>query len=466
MTPPAASPAAAAVPLKQRFLRAGSWTALSFAVTLVLRLGSSLVITRLLAPEIFGVMAVVTAMAVIATLLSDIGIRQAVVHSPHGDEALMLNTAWSMQIARGIVIWLSCCLCAVGLLVAGRFGWLPEGSVYASAQLPWVLVLASLTAVIQGGETTKRFTADRRIEQGRIALIELGCLMITIAITLIGAYLTRSIYAIVLGNLVGAACSTALGHLLLHGHHNRLAWHREHARAIFDYGKWVLLSSLLFVLAYNGDKLLLALWVTPAVLGCYAIAQNLAQVLESASGKVFTNVASPAFGDVMRNNPSRMREVYLRLRLPFDLMFVGTAGLLFALGPSLVGLLYDPRYAEAGSMLQILSCALVFTRYGISSSAYLALNEPKAQAWMSLSRVIAFYTAVPLAYAQFGVHGAYWAIALHGAASAPVVWWFDRRFGLSSWRHELLTLGVWPVGWLLGWMLSLALGALGVARAS
>jgi O-antigen/teichoic acid export membrane protein len=254
--------------------------------------------------------------------------------------------------------------------------------------------------------------------------------------------------------------------LLLHGRRNRIAWHRQHARAIFDYGKWILVSSLLFVLAQNGDKLLLALWVTPAVLGCYAIAQSLAQVLELASGKLFTHVAGPAFGDVVRSNPSRLREVYLRLRLTFDSLFVGAAGLLFAVGPSVVGLLYDPRYAEAGGMLQILSCALVFARYGMSSSAYLALNEPKAQAWMSFARLTAFYTVVPLAYFQFGIHGAYWAIALHGAASAPVVWWFDRRFGLASWRHELLTLGVWPFGWLVGWLLSLVVGTLGVARAS
>jgi O-antigen/teichoic acid export membrane protein len=320
--------------------------------------------------------------------------------------------------------------------------------------------------VVQGCETTKRFTADRRIEQGRIVLIEIACLLVMIGVTLIGAYVTRSIYAIVFGTLVGTACSVALGHLLLDGHRNRLAWHPKHARAIFDYGKWVLVSSLLFVLAQNGDKLLLALWVTPAVLGCYAIAQNLAQVLELASSKIFTHVAGPAFGDVMRSNPSRMREVYLRLRLPSDLLFIGAAGLLFALGPSLVALLYDPRYEEAGRMLQILSCALVFTRYGMSSNAYLALNEPKAQAWMSFARLVAFYTAAPLAYVQFGVHGAYWAIALHSAAAAPVVWWFDRRFGLSSWRHELLTLGAWPVGWLIGWSLSLALDTLGVVHAS
>jgi hypothetical protein len=64
--------------------------------------------------------------------------------------------------------------------------------------------------------------------------------------------------------------------------------------------------------------------------------------------------------------------------------------------------------------------------------------------------VVTFFTVVPLAHNAFGVHAAYWAIALHGVSIAPVVWWFYRRFGLASWRHEVLTLSVWPLGWMLG----------------
>jgi hypothetical protein len=65
-------------------------------------------------------------------------------------------------------------------------------------------------------------------------------------------------------------------------------------------------------------------------------------------------------------------------------------------------------------------------------------------------RVVAFFVLVPLAHRLYGVHGAYWAIALSPASIAPVVWWFDRRFGIASWRHELLTLATWPLGWALG----------------
>jgi hypothetical protein len=72
---------------------------------------------------------------------------------------------------------------------------------------------------------------------------------------------------------------------------------------------------------------------------------------------------------------------------------------------------------------------------------------------MQLVRVVVFFTVVPLAYGEFGIHGAFWAIALHPVAMVPVVWWFDRHFGIASWRHEILTLGAWPLGWALGMLL-------------
>jgi O-antigen/teichoic acid export membrane protein len=458
MTPAASSDPPAHTPLKERMLRAGGWTVFAYGCTLLLRLGSSLILTRLLAPEVFGLIAIVSTIATVIMLLSDIGIRQSIVHSTQGDEPLMLNTAWTMQILRGVLIWSVCCLIALGLHGAGQHGWLTAGSVYASPQLPLLLALGTLNAVILGFDTTKRFTADRRIDQKRVVLIELGAMFINIATSITLAWFMRSVWAIIAGGLVASVCTVTAGHLWLRGHRNRLAWHRGFAGQIFHYGKWILASSLLYVTAVNGDKLLLGVWVTPAVLGCFAIGQNLAQILELAVGRVFSQVASPAFADVMRNSPQRMREVYLRMRLPFDLMFITAAGLLFAVGPWVVGLMYDPRYAEAGTILQILSFSLIVARYGVSTGAYLALQAPHAQAVMNLVRVIAFFVFVPLSYKLYGVHGAYWAIALSPAAMAPVVWWFDRRFGLLSWRHEVLTLAAWPVGWALGLAFVSAMG--------
>ena len=52
---------------------------------------------------------------VVIALLADLGIRQAVIQSPHGDNESFLNTAWTVQVTRGAVIWVACVLAALVL---------------------------------------------------------------------------------------------------------------------------------------------------------------------------------------------------------------------------------------------------------------------------------------------------------------------------------------------------------------
>jgi len=86
--------------LKQRVLRAGGWNFAGYGLGQVIRLGSNLIMTRLLVPEMFGVMAIATMVTVILGMLSDIGLRQNIVRSPRGDDPAFLDTAWTVQVLR------------------------------------------------------------------------------------------------------------------------------------------------------------------------------------------------------------------------------------------------------------------------------------------------------------------------------------------------------------------------------
>ena len=136
--------APARAPLGQRVRSAALWAGLGHALVMALRFGSSLVLTRLLAPEMYGVMAIGNVLVAAVTLLSDVGLVQNVIQSRHGDDPRFLRTVWSIQIARGF--GLSCLLAllalAIGLMQTFLPGWLP-GS-YASPTLPTVVLILAL----------------------------------------------------------------------------------------------------------------------------------------------------------------------------------------------------------------------------------------------------------------------------------------------------------------------------------
>lgn len=444
------------VTLKQRVLRAGGWTLAGHGLGQFIRLASNLVMTRLLVPEMFGVMLIATTVTMVLSMLSDLGVRQNIVQSRRGDDPAFLDTAWLFQIIRGFALWLIVLMLSVALYFANAQGMVPATSVYASPSLPFVIAVNSISAIITGFQSTKLSTAHRRLDQKRaiqIALVSQGAGMIVMIV--LGA-VSRSIWALVAGGLTSVLVTAVLSHTWMGGYTNRLRWESQAVRELFGFGKWVFASSGLYVLAVNGDRLLLGLFVDAHVLGQYAIASLLVGAAAGMLNRLFLAVSLPALSEIARNAPSRLREVYNRLCLPSDVLLLFLTGLLFAAGQWVIDVLYDPRYAEAGAMLQVLALSLFAVRYEIARQVYLALGLPQYGTVLSLVRFIALYSLVPSLYYWGGAQAAIWGVALHGLAAVPFVYGFNAKLGLNDFRRELVVIVVaLPAGYICGSALKL-----------
>src|SRR5258705_5085460 len=205
--------------LRARVLRAGGWTVTGFALSQAIRFGANLVMTRLLVPEMFGVMAIATMLMYGLALFSDVGLRLSVVQSRRGREAAFLNTAWTIQVARGFVIWGAALAVALGLVLLNAF--VPAGSVYADPSLPYVIALLSVSAIVGGFESTKLLEASRALSLGLVTQIELGAQVCGLACMLSWALVDRSIRALDAGALAATGLSTLFHHASLPGSSNR-----------------------------------------------------------------------------------------------------------------------------------------------------------------------------------------------------------------------------------------------------
>ena len=125
--------------LRARIVNAGMWTVTGHVVENLIRLGTSLVMTRLLVPGDFGLMAVALTIPASLAMLSDLGIHSNVIKKTGRLGTDFLRTAWTIQVVRGMLLWV------LMLVVAGLF-WLPqvrqlmpEGSLLLHPQLPYLL---------------------------------------------------------------------------------------------------------------------------------------------------------------------------------------------------------------------------------------------------------------------------------------------------------------------------------------
>ena len=413
--------------------------------------------TRLLVPEMFGVMAIATMVTMVLALLSDIGLRQHIVQSRRGDDPAFLDTAWVVSIVRGGVLWLVALLLSIALYLADLGGMFPRKSVYSADVLPFVIAVSSLSALISGFQSTKMATAQRSFDQKRLTQIELIGQLAGLVVMIVVGVMSRSIWSLVAGGLVASLATAVLSHTWMSGHANRFRWEKNALRELIQFGKWIFVSSAVYVLAINGDRLLLGGFVDAHVLGLYAIATLIVGAIEGGLNKLFMAVSLPALSEIARNDPSKLREVYYKLCVPGDLLLLFLTGLLFAAGQLVIDLLYDPRYSAAGGMLQVLALSLFTVRYGVAQQVYLAVGIPRYLAVINVVRFVSLYALVPALYYLAGLQGAIWGVALHALATVPFIYLFNAKLGLNDFRLELMVMGALPAGFGCGYALNLLL---------
>lgn len=444
--------------LKHRALRAGAWIFGGHISGQALRLASNLVMTRLLVPEMFGVMAIASMVLAGISLLSDLGTNMSVVQSARGEDPDFLNTVWVVQIIRGVIMCLIALLVSLGFYCAAHFGWIPQNTAYAQPVLPLVLACVSLTALISGFESTRLATASRRLAQGLLTLVEIVSQVAGIVVMMLWAMVDRSIWALVAGGLAVSIVKTVSSHLMLPGEPNRWVWDKSAVDEILHFGKWIFISSILGFLLNNGDRLLLGGMISANVLGIYVIALFIKNSMAEIVGKILASVAFPVLSETVRTNPEKLAAIYYKFRLPFDIVLLFLSGLFFVAGRYVIYFLYDARYVQAGMMLQMLSLTLVAFRYNVVDQCYLALGKPKFLVAIIVIRTVALFGLLPLAFKEYQMLGALWVIVISAFSSIPLTLYLKRKLNLLDVRKELLVLPAFIIGAGVGFVFEKIIG--------
>lgn len=350
------SQASTAASLKLRAFRAAGWTMGGHVTSQVLRFISNLILTRLLFPEVFGLMAIVQAVLAGVVMLSDIGVQQSIIRTMRAQDERFINTAWTIQVAKGVFVWLAVCALAV-----------PMARIYGEPMLARLLPVSGFSAVISGFASTNGVLASRNIDLKLITLLSVGGYAVTIVAYVLLAWLEPTAWSLVWGALIGAVVQTLASHLLLPGPGNRFAWESKAAREVLSFGAAVMVSSALFFLSGEGNKLVAGLLLDIRLLGLLGLSSTLNLVLWSAVQQVITRVLYPAYTEVVRADATRLSSVVERSRLAQVWPIWGLAFVFACFGRQIIGFLYDPRYADAGMILQIQALGLMI---GILTMSY------------------------------------------------------------------------------------------------
>jgi O-antigen/teichoic acid export membrane protein len=434
VAPVEAAEAASHRKLEGKALTATVWTIAAYGLSQSLRMVNSVVLTHMLLPEFFGLMALVSTLLLGVRLLSDIGLLPGVIGSPRGDEPIFLNTAWTIQIVRGVVLWI-----VVMLLAFPAVGFYHDKRLYA------LMPVLGFGLVLDGFVSSNMMTAARHIGVRRLLLIDLVQQILTIIVTVAWASIWPNVWALVAGTLFSSVFKTVVSHIpvILPGIRNSLAWEKEAAHSLIHFGKWILLGTAFYALASQADRLILASKVSFAVLGVYSIAFTFADVPRQVIQQFSYRVGLPFIAKLSHLPRAEFAAKVLKYR--FYVLVAGAVVLstvVNAGGPILLHF-YDHRYAAAGWIVPVLALGLWHTLlYSMSGDILYALGVPKYNAIGTASYCVTMFTLIPLGFHFGGLLGAVIGVAAGDFPFYLVLTYGVQKQKVSVWRQDALTTGI------------------------
>jgi len=426
----APSPASDKRSVGKLFVRGSIWSLVQYGSGQLIRLGSNLILWRLLYPDAFGLMAIVNSFIVGLAMFSDIGIGQNVVRHERGDEPDFLNTIWTIQVLRGLA-----------LMVLGIAGAIPVARFYHQRELAALIPMVALGGGISAFNSTKLYSASRRMALGRLTMIELVSQVAGLIAMNIWAYLQHSVWALAGGAAIGSAVKLALSHLALPGIRNRFRWDRTTLDEVSHFGRWILVSTLLTFFASASDRLIFGKLVSIAMLGVYSIGAVWATIPGYVVGHVVGNVLFPLISRVKR---SELAVTFRNLRGTVLMAAAWLVACLIAGGPVLIRFLYDKRAVEAGPVVQLLAIGSWFcTLESANGSAVLSMGKTK---WLALgngAKFAAMLVLMPIGGIFFGFKTTVLALSLSEVVRYGISARACALIGLNPLRQDaLLSAGI------------------------
>lgn len=415
--------------LASKVLRASGLTLLGFGGSQLFRLLSNLVLTRLLLPEAFGMMTLVTLVLTGLKLFSDIGLAASILRSPRGDDQAFLDTAWSLDILRGLGLWLA----------AAILSW-PLAFAYDLPLLKGLIPVTALVLILAALEPTRLDTAARHLQLGRVIPLDLTCQAIGLSLTACLAWITGSVWALACGQVLAAFLRLILLTIFLPGPWNRFRIELEALRELLSFGKWLFFSTMAAFAILQGDKLILSAWLSLEELGIYNIGYFLASVPVMMGVALVSKLMIPLYRDLPpQNSPANFAKLR-RVRFTLSLATLLPAAILALYGREIVGLLYDPRYAMAGHIVVMLAVALM-PHLVVQSYDQVALSAGASGLFclVTVARGLIFLGAIWIGTVTSGLVGAILAQGIAPLLSYPLVAALARKFGAWDPLHDALS---------------------------
>lgn len=317
----------------------------SQAVLLVINTASLVIMARLLSPNDYGVIAMVTAITGFANLFNDLGLSSATVQKAEINHSQVSALFW-INVLIGVLLML------IVAALAPAVAWF-----YNRPELMWVTLALSATFPLTGLGAQHRALLRRAMHFGRLGAVNIAALCAGVLAGILTALAGGRYWSLVVTSLVIAFCGT-LGVWLAGGVRFKPAW-RVKGSGIGDlvrFGSHVTAFDVVNYFHRNLDNILIGRVWGAQQLGLYSRAYGLLMLPITNLREPLNAVAFPALSR-LQTDPEAFRAYYNRYCSILAFVTMPVVSFLFIASAQLVGLLLGKQWLDAAEIFGILAVA-------------------------------------------------------------------------------------------------------------
>ncbi len=327
--------------LKEKTIRGGYARIAALAANFILRIGSVMVLARLLEPRDFGLLGMVTAFTGVLSLFRDFGLSAAAIQLPSVSEE-QSSTLWWVNLVTGAVLTV---MTAAGAPIVARF--------YHEPRLLWVTAIVAVGFLFNGAGVQHSAILQRQMRFSTLALVDVVSLIISTAIA-IGAARAGYGYWALVAMTVCLPLATTIGLWLTTRWIPGLPHRNIGLRSMMKFGGTLTLNSFVVYIASNFDKVLLGRFWGAEALGLYGRAY---QVIRIPTDNLNSAVGEVAFAALSRvqDDPRRLKSYFLK---GYSLVLALTVPITIACGlfaDDMVRVLLGAKWGAAAPIFRLLA---------------------------------------------------------------------------------------------------------------
>ena len=193
---------------------------------------SDIILSRLLFPEDFGLMAIGLAVLNISEMLTETGFSSALIQKQGGIKKY-LNTAWTMEVLKSTLLF------AIVFILSK-----PIANFYGNLDLINILRAISILFLLRGFRNIGIVFFRKNLDIHKQVIIDVVPSIIQLMIVIPFAIYIKNVWVIVIG-VFGRRIAELLLSFLMHTHRPVFEFHKNYFKELFHFGKWIFSISII-----------------------------------------------------------------------------------------------------------------------------------------------------------------------------------------------------------------------------